>query len=101
MGKSTFNPSFLLANGTRVPIEVTQRMDGVQVSATIHWCEGSSPQLPEEWDGYDADPVVGTFEHAQGEQFPRPITTVKALQELAYHYNEVEGAVRWVSLDLV
>ena len=92
------SPVFVLADGSRVTVEVMHRMTGVQVSAPLHWLNGVAPPLPEEWEGYDSEPTVGHFEHSR-EVLPRPLATVAAVQELAYTYNEVEGAVPWVSLE--
>lgn len=92
------SPVFVLANGERVTVEIMHRMTGVQVSAPLHWLNGVAPPLPEEWEGYEGEPSVGHFEHSR-ELLPRPLATVAAVQELAYAYNEVEGAVPWVSME--
>lgn len=90
---------FIFADGGRAPITVGQKLQGVRVSAPVRW-DGTAPAMPEDWEGYDNDPEICHFEHAQGEPMPRPVTTVAAIQELGLAYNEVEGAMRWVKMEL-
>lgn len=93
------SPTLTMENGKVVPLLITQRMGGTEVSAPFYWHSGKVPEGL--WvDGMGETPELSYFEHSGGELLPRPRTTVAAIQNLCAAYNELAGVVRWVSMDL-